>query len=108
VCEDWFDLPLTGDRYDPMTQRLADRARGYSLASRFDSYEFPSAEFRPGSLADLVHRCLCDPSEGIDIRLSERAEILRDLYGTALRRGIRQRQRAWECVRQRSAPPTSE
>jgi hypothetical protein len=107
VCEHWFDLPIMGDIYDPMTQRLANRPSGYSLAGQFDSNEFPSAEFRYGTLADVVHRRLCDPVSGIDFLLRKKAEILCDLYENALRRGQQQREQGWECVRQRWGLPSS-
>jgi hypothetical protein len=107
VCEDWFGFALSKNHYDPMRQRVADRSLGYPIACLSFTLDSPSAKFRSDTLADIIHRCLCDPSDGLDIRLKDRAELLRGVYADALGLGVRQRQEGWERVKKRWAPPSS-
>jgi hypothetical protein len=86
VCEDWFTLLASKNHYDPAEKHLAKRAQGNAVAA--DSWvdrESPSEKFPFDTLADTIYRCLCDPSDGIDIRLKDQVELLRDEYERALR-----------------------
>jgi len=106
VCEDWFGFAPSKNHYDPIQQRIAARAQGNPIADLFLEHEFPAAEFRSDTLANTIHNCLCDGSDGLDIRLRDHAELLRDTYAAARSLGLRQRQEGWDRVKQRWAAPS--
>jgi hypothetical protein len=98
VCEDWFGLETLEDQYDPMQQRLANRALG---VAQWPGSEAPSTEFAFGTLADAVHRCLCDPINGIDKQFEHQAEFLKRVYDAHLRVAREERAGGWEQVNRR-------
>ena len=90
-----------------MSQRIADRALGYALADLGRTPESPSVEFEFDTIADTIHRCLCDAAQGIDVRLKDHAELLRGIYEEALNLGLSERQQGWELVKKRWEPNTA-
>jgi hypothetical protein len=102
VCEDWFALLASKNHYDPADKHLVERAQGNAVAA--DSWvgrESPSEKFPFDTLADTIYRCLCDASDGIDIRLKDQVELLRDEYDRALRQAKEHREEGWRIVKER-------
>jgi hypothetical protein len=114
VCEDWFGLRMSEDRYDPMQPRLADRIQGknvYDCWWRLALDDTPSAEFSFDTLADMIDRCLCDASKGLDVQFDEQAERLHRIYNECRSVARRERAEGWERVKKHweafsSAGPT--
>ena len=106
VCEDWFGFAPSKNHYDPMQKRIAARTQGYPVADRYPTDGLPAAEFKFDTLADTIHRCLCDDSDGLDIRLKDQAELLRGTYTAARGLAMKQRQEGWERVKKRCASPS--
>ncbi len=98
VCEDWFGLETSENQYDPMQQRLADRIQ---RIAEWPLSEYPSAEFSFATLADAMHRCLCDLSNGLDQQLERQAESLKRVYYEHLRIALEERADGWEQVKKR-------
>lgn len=106
VCEDWFGFAPSRNFYEFMEHGLGARARGRSLAEDHYLYHTtPSAEYESNTIADMLHRLLCDDQHGLDMRLLDQAEWLRGVYDDALAAGEKLRQDGWERVKQRYASP---
>jgi hypothetical protein len=101
VCEDWFGLQTSKNQYDPMKERLAYRKQGIA---EWPISESPSAEFSFDVLADALHRCLCDPSNGLDKQFERQAESLKCTYDERLRIAREERADGWKQVKERWEP----
>jgi hypothetical protein len=101
VCEDWLELRISENHYDPMQQRLADRIQGKNLADWSSLGDTPSMEFSFGTLADMIDRCLCDASKGLDVQFENQAEFLRRTYNEHRSLARRERAEGWDRVKKR-------
>jgi hypothetical protein len=105
VCEDWFSLKISERRLffdisEQREQRLADRIQRNTLVP-LRLAGTPSTDFRLGTLADVIDRCLCDASNGLDLQFDNQAERLVRANDESRSLARRERTEGWDRVKKR-------